>query len=199
MGYYIHLNYGNWEIEESPESLAAVREMPKKYHAVKRGGSSSGEKWFSWMNDENIENAETVESVFQALGFETSKSHDGFTLEGYESKTGQEDLFLAVLAPWTKDGSYLEFTGEDNNFWRYSVKDGRMYYEDGVREYKQAEPYAYQHVTLLGDNQWRSALIDPADIEGLNKALADAEAWEQEKQAYFDKLRAEREAQSTSS
>ena len=141
MGYYIDLAHSDWEIRETPESLQAVREMPTKFHALKRGGGSNGERWFSWMNDTDIENTPTVEAVFNQLGFETTTTDGGFTLDSYNSKTGQEDLFLAVLAPWTKEGSWIEWRGEDGAQWRFSVINGKMYVEDAEVVYSNAQRY----------------------------------------------------------
>ena len=195
MGYYIDLASAEWEIKESPEALATIREMPKKYHHIKRGGSSNGEKWFSWMNDTDIENAETVESVFNQLGFDTTTVEGGFTLDSYNSKTGQEDLFLAVMAPFTKDGSYIEWRGEDGEQWRYSIREGRMFREECEIVWANAQPYTYWHYDLEPETmKGRQLDIDPlAPADELAKALAQAKEWDEADQAYFEKCRKERE------
>lgn len=194
MGYYIDLASAEWEIKESPEALATIREMPVKYHALKRGGSST-EKWFSWMNDTDIENAETVESVFNQLGFDTTTVEGGFTLDSYNSKTGQEDLFLAVMAPFTKDGSYIEWRGEDGEQWRYSIREGRMFREECEIVWANAQPYTYWHLDLEpGTMKSRTLDIDPlAPAEVLNEMLETARVWDEEDRAYYDQLRKERE------
>ena len=146
MGYYIDLTAAEWEIPETAEVLQALKEMPIKYHAIKRGGSSNGESWFSWMSDADIEGAENAQTIFRDLGFDTVVSTDGgFTLEGYSSKTGQEDLFLAVVAPFCKDGSYIEFRGEDGAEWQYSVRGGRMHYAEVTKKFDDPHPWRYAH------------------------------------------------------
>lgn len=194
MGYYIDLTDAEWEITESPESLATVREMPTKYHAIKRGGSSNGEKWFSWMNDTDIENAETVEKVFNQLGFDTETVDGGFKLTGYNSKTGQEDLFLAVMAPFTKNGSYIEWRGEDGALWAYHIKDGRMLRLESEIQWTDATPYKYWHYDLEPETmKGRSIEIDPlAPADELAQALQTAKEWDEADQAYYEKLRKER-------
>ena len=195
MGYYIDLVDAEWEITESPESLATIREMPVKYHHIKRGGSSSGEKWFSWMNDTEIETAETVEKVFNQLGFETDTVDGGFKLTAYNSKTGQEDLFLAVMAPFTKDGSYIEWRGEDGTLWKYEVNNGRMFRSESEIHWTNSEPYTYWHYDLEPETmQGRHLSIDPlAPADELAQALKTAKEWDDADQAYYAKLRAERE------
>lgn len=192
MGYYVRIDESDWEIKETPESLATVREMPTKYHSIKRGGSSNGEKWFSWMNDTEIETAESVEHVFNQLGFETEKTEGGFKLLAYDSKTGQEDLFLAVLAPFTVDGSYISWVGEDDAMWRHIVKNGRMFIQEADIQWKNATPYTYYHIDFEpASMNMRSMNIDPLGAD-LQEQLNIAKQWDDADRAYYDKLRAEK-------
>jgi hypothetical protein len=195
MGYYIDLTDAEWEISESPEALATIREMPVKYHAIKRGGSSNGEKWFSWMNDTEIETTDTVENVFNQLGFETDKVDGGFQLTAYNSKTGQEDLFLAVMAPFTKDGSYIEWRGEDGALWKFEIRGGRMFRTESEIVWTNSQPYAYWHYDLEpATMKGRNLEIDPlAPADILAEQLKTAKEWDDADRAYYEKLRAERE------
>jgi hypothetical protein len=195
MGYYIDLTDAEWEISESPEALATIREMPVKYHAIKRGGSSNGEKWFSWMNDTEIETTDTVENVFNQLGFETDKVDGGFQLTAYNSKTGQEDLFLAVMAPFTKDGSYIEWRGEDGALWKFEIRNGRMFRTESEIVWTNSQPYTYWHYDLEpATMKGRNLEIDPlAPADILAEQLKTAKEWDDADRAYYEKLRAERE------
>lgn len=196
MGYYIDLTDAEWEISESPEALATIREMPTKYHAIKRGGSSNGEKWFSWMNDTQIEDTDTVQNVFRHLGFDTENVDGGFKLTGYSSKTGQEDLFLAVMAPFTKDGSYIEWRGEDGELWKFEVRNGRMFRSESEIIWTNSQPYTYWHYDLEPSTMKGRALdIDPlAPADVLAEQLKTAKEWDDADKAYYEKLRAEQEA-----
>lgn len=194
MGYYIDLVDANWEIKETPESLSTIREMPIKYHALKRGGSSSGEKWFSWMNDTEIENAVSVENVFNQLGFETEKTDGGFKLTGYSSKTGQEDLFLAVLAPWTVDGSHLEWRGEDGEVWMYEVHKGEMFRRDSELIFSEPTTYTYHEYVFDAETMRGVSLeVDIRDEKSLKEAIEIATAQDAKNEQHYAKLRAERE------
>lgn len=192
MGYYVDLSDANWEIKETPEALATIREMPVKYHAIKRGGSSNGEKWFSWMNDAEIENAESVEIVFNRLGFDTEKVDGGFKLAAYNSKTGQEDLFLAVMAPFTAEGSWIEWRGEDGALWKNEIINGHMYRLDSEIAWTNAAKYKYDHFTF--DPKTSKSGYVAVDIYApateLAEQLSTIQASEDEKQAYYDKIRA---------
>jgi hypothetical protein len=166
MGYYVDLVEADFIIPETEEVLEALRAMPKKYKAVQRGGSSNGEKWFSWMNDTEIESAESVQSVFEMLGFECEKDKYGvpntFSLESYNSKTGQEDLFLAVVAQFMPEDSYTEWRGEDGEIWRYTVRSKKLMVQSSRVEWNYPETFrvAVFHSTgSFGDKTYRTQTI----------------------------------------
>ena len=164
VGYYVSLHSSDWELTESPELLATLKEMPKKYHSIKRGGSSGGESWFSWVNDSEFESATKAEEIVNAFGFETSEVQGTFSIDGYDNKTGQEDLLLAVLAPFVKDGSEMEWGGEEGERWLYLVKDGKLFVSGEIRRWDEPEPYKYMHFESdMVDGQFTSKtfLIDP--------------------------------------
>lgn len=153
MGYYIQSTDAHWTIpaDKVDDAYRAVVELNKKHH-LKRGGSSfplpkpegstsvsdRPDKWFSWMGWNYDETCETLSEVFEELGFYGSFENpdDGFFLgEEYDSKTGNEYLFLEAIAPFSTENSYINFTGEDGEMWRYIVKDGKLLYQAGSITY----------------------------------------------------------------
>jgi hypothetical protein len=186
MGYYITLTDSDWIIPNTDEVLQALKEMPTKYHALKRGGSTSGESWFSWMNDKAIEDAASPKEIFNLLGFETEDVENGFKLYGYDNKTGQEDLFLAVVSKFCEDGSYAEWRGEDGNLWKQEVREGRMFICEGEVVFTHAtpfRPYRFHSGTRDGEfffeTQYFDGLDDPAmagpsEYDKYNKELKNA-------------------------
>ena len=145
MGYYVSLHSSDWEVKESPELLATLKEMPIKYHAIKRGGSSSGESWFSWVNDSDFETATTAQQIIEAFGFETSEAEGVVSIDGYSNKTGQEDVLLAVLAPFVNEGAEMEWSGEEGERWLYVVRGGRLHISNETRTWDDPQPYIYAH------------------------------------------------------
>ena len=148
MGYYVTLIDSDWRIPETQEVLDAVRRIDTDWHELKRGGSYGAngveESWFSWMNGDWTE-VETVAEIFQMLGFETHTQDGAVNVYGYDNKTGQEDLFLAAVAPFMPDGSYTEWRGEDGGVWRYVVRDGKLMYQEPTIVWPEAKPYRYVH------------------------------------------------------
>jgi hypothetical protein len=138
MGYYVYLTSASFDIPDTPEVRNALRELDKR-DDLKRGGSFGGgkeDKWFSWMN-EPWAHHESIDPIFQQLGFDTyccvlkPGEHASVQLLSYDSKIGQEALFLAAVAPFVKAGSYLEWRGEDGEAWRHYVgDDGKLYVQE---------------------------------------------------------------------
>jgi hypothetical protein len=117
MGYYVEMSEADFTIPEREDVLNALREMPVKYKSLQRGGTH-----FAWMSNEEIENAESVQAIFESLGFDCNDyGNKTFGLYSYNDKTGQEDLFLAVVAPFVEKDSYTQWRGEDGEVWRFTV------------------------------------------------------------------------------
>lgn len=183
MGYYVSLTSADFGIPETPEVLAALHEMETKFHEIKQGGSSNGDKWFSWMPD--VRTLTSVQEVFERLGFETRLDAGYVWIDGYDSKTGQEDLFLAVVAPFVEDDSHTEWRGEHGETWKNVVRGGRMYVERAEIVWSTPEPYTesvYGSVGSFSDNTHKMYVVqvDPyasaAEIEAtVEQARANAE------------------------
>lgn len=149
MGYFVTLTSADWVIPETPEVLAAIHRMDAEWDELKRGGRWSGdgvqEKWFSWM-PADLSTLTSVRDVFTTLGFETSTVDESAVgLWGYDNKTGQEELFLAAVVPFVKDGSYTEWRGEDGEIWRYKADDGKLMYEQASLVWDYSEVHHPSH------------------------------------------------------
>lgn len=182
MGYYIDAVAIEWIVPEREDLLAKIKEMPKRMKAIQRGGvyrpNGEEEKWFSWVNDNEILEAKSVESVFNAFGFDTSTTDGGFEITGYSSKIGQEELLLAVSAPFCADGSYIEWRGEDGEEWQHIVHNGKMMRAECEKRFSEPKPYEYYHYGSIRGEEFLpySASIDiDGDIDA-QVALAEEQA-----------------------
>ena len=133
MGYYIRL-----------EESTAV--LPKKHQAeayrrmcalndnddLKQGGSWSDgqeEKWFSWMDPNYPDTCADAKAILTDLGFwfpDLSDKSDDLVFEDYDSKAGQEDLFIFTIGNLMT--GYMVWSGEDGDKWRWEFGP------DGVKE-----------------------------------------------------------------
>ena len=128
MGYYVNLIGAEFVIPENAEVLQALKDLNHKPGVEKHGGSYAGgqqtRSWFSWMPENYDETVTSAQEVFELLGFECTPREDAFELMGYDSKIGQEHLFIQEVAPYVAEGSYLEWLGEDGARWKYVVEGG---------------------------------------------------------------------------
>ena len=94
-----------------------------KHDHLKRGGSSTGEKWFSWMAADYPERLKTALDILIELGFDVEEGDEGLVVYAYDNKSGQEELFLEAISdlivPQTgKDKPYIVWRGEDDMVWK---------------------------------------------------------------------------------
>ena len=130
MGYYVSIEESTFQIPV--ENLdAAYKAMCELNYTVpnsqKRGGSHPGKDkapeygpheccWFSWMDWNYDEKCKNAEEVLREVGFYSYISENGnLHIDGYDSKTGQEDLFLKAISTLSK--GYIIWKGEDDEVW----------------------------------------------------------------------------------
>lgn len=131
MGYFVVLKHSTMLIPERDDVLYRLKRINKAWHSLKRGFTYPGnQKWFSWMSENYDETVTSVKEVFEELRFETTyRNIDGVKyvdLLSFDSKQGQENLFLAAVSDCVKEGSCIEFLGEDGLIITYTVKEGRL-------------------------------------------------------------------------
>ena len=146
MGYYADITDCDFDIPENDQVLQVLKDLNHKYDSEKRGGAyADGElkqRWFSWMDADYDQRVTSVREVFELLGFDCDYNQDKgmVIIDGYDGKIGQEDLFLAAVAPFVDNGSYMEWRGEDGELWRYEVRDGKLYILGAVITWNNAVP-----------------------------------------------------------
>lgn len=140
MGYYINTINVDFEIvaEKLDSAYSALCELnsrdelktgrtfcvnPSK--AVSKPESStsvsnSPNRHFSWMEWNYDEIYDTVEEILSALGFDCYIEDNGsLRLFGYDGKSGDEEHFFEAVAPYVTPGSFVEWQGEEEVFYRW--------------------------------------------------------------------------------
>jgi len=151
MGYYITLKESTVSIPKKDEAAAleAIQKLGETHDHLKRGGAWNGgektEKWFAWM-PANLREITTLKDMLESIGYEVkyNSPQDQWNITGYDSKTGQEDLFTWALAPFIVHTDVDEraagtlpemwWTGEDGAQYHWTFNDGKMF-----QEYSQVE------------------------------------------------------------
>jgi hypothetical protein len=133
MGYYISISDADWFMSAKHEAAAlqTLKDLNKPENdRLKGGGSwSGGEKtslWYAWMPSDYDQHVVSVAQVLEMLGFEVTATDAGTRILFYDNKVGNENVFLAALAPYVEDECYIVWTGEDGERWRYLYTDGKM-------------------------------------------------------------------------
>ena len=155
MGYYVSIEESTFQIPV--ENLdAAYKAMCELNYTVpnsqKRGGSHPGKDkapeygphkycWFSWMDWNYDEKCKNAEEVLHEVGFYSYISENGnLHIDGYDSKTGQEDLFLKAISTLSK--GYIIWKGEEGEVW------GETYGGEKVIVKSQGSP-DYSHLVTV--------------------------------------------------
>lgn len=181
MGYYI--GTGDVEIFLDKKHFEDVYKKMcelNDFHELKRGGSFGANtdevegdryprnKWFSWMEYNYPEIYSDMKSILVALGFEIEYDKDGNLVGlGYYDKSGNEDYFLSCFAGYVKDGSYIEWKGEEtDDYFRYIFKDGKMIHQKAemTLNYSDADSEVYEFGKPNSDDlfmeQWRKNRLE---------------------------------------
>lgn len=144
MGYYVSIEEANWVLPKAnqAEALQRLKDLNHKEGVEKRGGSwgaggVQNERWFSWMTADYDQHVSSVAEIFDMLGFDYSIEDDGaLRIYSYDSKIGQEELFLTEIADLVPKDSCIKWRGEDGAHWMWTTEgvfEGRIVYDREVR------------------------------------------------------------------
>lgn len=159
MGYYVSTIDNEFFLDKN-HYIDVYNKMCElnDYHNIKRGGSFGSNtdpdpnerypknKWFSWMDYNYPETCKDLFEILQSVGFEYSLDEQGNinSLNYPHNKTGNEEYFLCCFAGFVKDGSYIEFEGEDYAHWKFVFKNNKMMRYDGETIIKYEDPEIYE-------------------------------------------------------
>ena len=125
MGYYIDQVDHNFRIKKENiqkawDSLLNIMKIEKKtIH------DSSGYH-YSWINTEDVLNAETFKEALSEARFDIKTDNNGDVTHIYFNgeKLGDEEIILSSIAPYVENGSYITFQGEEGERWKWKFVDG---------------------------------------------------------------------------
>lgn len=86
------------------------------------------ESWFSWVCTDEYKNATTLQEAAEAWRWELQGAVGGdvtaICFDG--EKLGDDEHFLMAIAPFVRDGSWIEIEGEDEH-WRWCFAGGVLH------------------------------------------------------------------------
>lgn len=134
MGYYVRIDKSDVVIPavhlDRVFKIFQFINRPE-FDELKDGGSfgMTQERWYSWMNNQSV--CTNAREVIEMLGFTTEETDAGIEIVDYDSKRGQEDLFLGVIGHLIT-GS-IKWVGEDGSEWEDVYPSYNNKFHDMIR------------------------------------------------------------------
>ena len=140
MGYCMEQMHSVFFIHKKdfPQVLEAIKALAGSLDEEASGGSyfagKRQEKWFSWVTTDQFLNATTVYDAIKAWRWEVTISHDGdiCDIDFRGEKLGDDKVLFNAIAPWVKDYSYIQMSGEDNSIWHWIFNEGKCKEENAT-------------------------------------------------------------------
>lgn len=128
MGYYATQTDSHVVIDKCdfPKVIQAIHALAKTAERD-GGGYSKGKKHYSWIGN-NFDKIEDIEELFQYWRWETFFDSEGniCDLNFSGEKLGDDEILLNAIAPFVKEGSYIQMAGEDDVMWRWKFSADKM-------------------------------------------------------------------------
>ena len=128
MGYCMSFREDDFfiSLEDNERGFPLVKELLLKIREDRR-------RHFAWVDDEELNNAQSLDDIIDAFGWDVDTDPEGNIISVYflrekhflREKLGDEEILFEVIAPYVKDGSYIEMNGEEGAIWRWVFKDGK--------------------------------------------------------------------------
>lgn len=124
MGYCIDFEAARFHIDSDQKAQAL--ETLKRLRPTSGGGWGNGRKEWSWVSQDQVTKAETLESALEEWRFPVKADAEGNIISIYfdGEKLGDEDQLFKALAPFVKSGSFIEMSGEEGDRWRWTFTNG---------------------------------------------------------------------------
>ncbi len=170
MGYCVSMEI-NVRIHESNEKLVfkIFKDLKKDEKKLAGGGSSSGEKWYSWV-DVDFADKEDVIFSFDKWRYEVEKEGEYYVVSYFSGeKLGQDALLWERMAPAIEDGSVIECQGEDGCLWKWVFNHGKMKEFNGQVVFEDEKPSELDNLLESVDK------ADPYKLLGVSKKSTKAE------------------------
>lgn len=131
MGYYIDQKDHNFFIDKSniTHVVNAIHSLAKDTSNMSRTriyNKNVVSQHYSWVNNDYVESND-IKEIFKCWRWHVDTDDQGniesIYFEG--QKLGDDEYLFKAIAPFVKDGSYIEMSGEDGALWRWVFKNGQ--------------------------------------------------------------------------
>lgn len=107
--------------EDKNKALEAIKALAS--------GVPGFEKKFAWVNNKSVALSETFEEAMCEWGWETITDNEGniigISFKG--EKLGDDFELFEAIAPFVKEGSFIQMSGEEDEIWRWSFNGEKCF------------------------------------------------------------------------
>jgi hypothetical protein len=134
MGYCMHQRGCDFFIPKRKKKAAldAIKKLATKKGLMGGGSWSNGkqtDQWFAWVQTDEFVKAQTLKDAMAAWRWPVEEDDEGNVTSVYfdGEKAGDDEHLLRAIAPFVKDGSWIEMQGEDEMTWKWKFIQGAMH------------------------------------------------------------------------
>lgn len=133
MGYCMYQSDTNFSIPATniKRVISAIHALASDKSKM-NGGSwtpviGKTDSWYSWVNM-NFVNTNDIKEIFNCWRWDITTDDEGNIIDIYfdGSKLGDDAVLFEAIAPYVKDGSYIQMQGEDEALWRWCFSNGTL-------------------------------------------------------------------------
>ena len=137
MGYGMNVRDRSFRIEaiDKKKALAAIKKLAGKETIH----DDSGSPHYSWVDTKLFLAAKTLEQAMYQWRWDIEENdRTGAVTDIWFAgeKLGDDETLFQAIAPWVKDGSFIEMMGEDGAFWKWVFQDGEVTTQYGTVVYE---------------------------------------------------------------
>lgn len=131
MGYYMDQKDQNFFIDKSNithvvNAIHALAKETSNMSGVKIDNKNVVSQHYSWVSN-NYVDSNDIKEIFKCWRWHVDTDDQGniesIYFEG--QKLGDDEYLFKAIAPFVKDDSYIEMSGEDGALWRWAFKNGQ--------------------------------------------------------------------------
>jgi len=97
--------------------------VAKEHHEAALEAIKANAKYLKcWIDTDRLLEAKTLEDALFIARWDANIDAEGNISDiwFHREKLGDEDALFQVIAPYVKEGSYIQMCGEDNSMWRWT-------------------------------------------------------------------------------
>jgi hypothetical protein len=129
MGYCMNMRDKVFNIDNHDKSAAlqAVQVLAGKETITDGSGAH-----YSWVNTNEFTEATSLKEAMCAWRWELHEDEEGnvIDIDFIGEKLGDDTVLLEAIAPFVKEDSFIEMTGEDGGIWRWCFENKKMVEKD---------------------------------------------------------------------